>query len=270
VTVQNTGATAPASYTISDITSIASAASETTQTGYADANATQVSSTGSLSFVVGSKSYPINLGSGANKLAGLRDAINNLGAGVNATVLTTGTGANPNYLSITSHNTGATTLQLIDDPTGANTNLLTSSNQGSDAIFKLNGVSVDKPGNTVNDVIPGLTFSIVDTTTSGQTVNLSVSTDTSQLQIALQDFVTKYNALNTAVHAQVGPSAGALSGDLIVQQIQGDLRQVTSYQSSGATQSLSDLGIQIDNSGQMSLDTSTLNALFHKPGDAAF
>jgi len=51
----------------------------------------------------------------------VRDAINNLGVGVTATVLTTGTGANPNYLSVTSNTAGATTLQLFDDPTGTNT-----------------------------------------------------------------------------------------------------------------------------------------------------
>jgi len=119
VSVQATGATAAATYTISDITSVASAASETSQSGYADANATPVSKTGTVKLVVGSNSFTINLTTATNTLAGLRDAINNLGAGVTATVLTTGTGANPNFLSVSANNTGATTLRLLDDPSGA-------------------------------------------------------------------------------------------------------------------------------------------------------
>jgi flagellar hook-associated protein 2 len=270
VSVQNTGATSPASYTISNITSIASAASETTRTGYADANSTPVSSTGSLSLVVGSKSYPISLAAGANNLAGLRDAINNLGVGVNATVLTTGTGANPNYLSVTASNTGATALQLFNDPTGANTNLLTSLNQGSDAVFQLNGVNVDKSGNTINDVVPGITFTIADTTSPGQTVNLSLATDSSQLQTALQSFVDSYNALNNAAVSETGQGAGSLSGNFVVRQVEDNLRQVLAYQGTGSIKSLSDLGIEIGSTGQATLNTGTLNSLSSSQISAAF
>ncbi len=263
VSVQDTGATSPANYTISDITSIASAASETSISGYGDANATPVSTTGKLSLVVGGKSYGIDLTTspGLNNLAGLRDAINNLGVGVTANVLTTGTGATPDYLSVTANGAGATTLQLFDDPTGANRNLLTDTNQGSDAVFKLNGASVQSTSNTINSVVPGLTFTIENTTTTGQTVNLSLATDSSQLSTALQDFVTNYNALQTAVQAQVGQSGGALNGDFIVREVQNDLRQVTAYQGSGAIQSLSDLGIQIDNTGKMTFDSATFDSL---------
>jgi flagellar hook-associated protein 2 len=182
VSAQATGATSAASYTISNITSVASAASETSLIGYANGSSTKVSSTGSLSLVLGSTSYPITLTSATNNLAGLEAAINNLGVGVTATVLTTGTGATPNYLSVTANATGATTLQLFDDPTGANKDLLTRAvKQGSDAIFELNNLNVGRSSNTINDVIPGLTFTIADTTKAGLTVNLTLASDSSQL-----------------------------------------------------------------------------------------
>ena len=117
VSVQATGATEGATYTISNITSVASAASETSKTGYADSTATQISSTGTVRLVIGSNHYDIVLKPGANNLVGLRDAINKLGVGVTASVLTTGTGLNPNYLSISANSSGATTLQILDDPT---------------------------------------------------------------------------------------------------------------------------------------------------------
>src|ERR1700688_3430473 len=61
VSVQATGATSSATYTISDITSVASTASETSTSGYSDASVTVVSSTGTLSLVVGATNFPIHL-----------------------------------------------------------------------------------------------------------------------------------------------------------------------------------------------------------------
>jgi flagellar hook-associated protein 2 len=270
VSVQATGATAAATYTISNITSVASAASETSKSGYADASVTVVSSTGTLNLIVGATNYPIHLVPASNNLVALRDAINASGLGVTATILTTGTGANPDYLSVTSNGTGAKALQLIDDPTGANNNLLTSANQGSDAVFQLNGVPVDKSSNTVNDVIPGATFTIAKTTALGAKVTLSLATDATQLSSALQDFAAKYNAAVDAVSAQVGKSGGLLIGDFLVRQIQQDLRQVNTFQGSGAIQSLSDLGIQFGSDGKISFNTSTFNKLTDSQISGAF
>ncbi|MGH9664015.1 MAG: flagellar filament capping protein FliD, partial [Bryobacteraceae bacterium] len=186
VTAQATGATNPGTYTIDTVSSIAAAASESSASGYADSTTTQVSSTGTLQLVVGSNTYAISLTPDTNNLLGLQNAINSLGAGVTASILTTGTGANPNYLSISANSTGATTLQLFDDPTGAHTNLLTSNNQGSDASFNLNGLPVTSHTNTVNNVIPGLTFTIVAPTTGSEKVTLSLASDSSQLINGIQ------------------------------------------------------------------------------------
>jgi flagellar hook-associated protein 2 len=272
VSIQATGATAAASFTISNITSVASAASETSISGYADSNATAVSSTGTVNLVLGASTYKINLSSSTNNLVGLRDAINASGLGVTASVLTTGAGPNPNYLTVTANNTGATTLQLIDDPTvgGANHNLLTSANQGSNAVFQLNGIGVDKPSNTVNDVVPGATFTIANKTATGAKVTLTLASDPTQLSSALQDFATKYNAAVDAVAAQVGKSGGSLVGDFIVRQIQQELRQVNTFQGSGTIQSLADLGLQFGSDGKISFNTSTFNKLTDSQISGAF
>src|SRR6185312_15924101 len=132
-----------------------------------------------------------------NNLNGLADAINSLGAGVTASVLTTGTGGTPDYLSVSANNTGATTLQVIDDPTGVANNILTSTNQGSNAVFQLNGLPVSQSTNTVNGVVPGMTFNILNTTQAGQTVTLSLQSDPSQLSDALNTFVQITTAWST-------------------------------------------------------------------------
>lgn len=270
VTVVNTGATQPTTYTIANITSVAKAASETSLSGYADTGTTAVSSSGSLQLVYGATTHPITLGSGKNNLAGLRDAINALGVGVTASILTTGTGATPNYLTVTANGSGATTLKLQDLVSGSPVDLLTTANQGADTVFTLNGVPVTKSSTLINDVVPGLSFTILNTTGNGQTVTLSLATDRNQLSAALNDFVQKYNAVVDQVNAQSGQGAGALTGDYLIRQVQDDLRQLTAYRGNGTVNSLVLLGISLDKTGKMSFDLSAFNALTNDQVSSAF
>lgn len=254
VSVSNAGATSAAVYTINSVTSLAKAASETSATGYADSTAAQVSASGHVKLIVGSQEYTINLTAETNNLNGLRAAINSLGAGVTASVLTTGTGATPNFLSISAATTGATTLRLVEDHSGAATDLLTSANQGSNAEFSLNGLSVIRKTNQVNDVIPGLTFSLLDKTSTP--VTLSLSTQKGTLLDSLNSFVSAYNQLSQSIQGQVGAAAGLLSGDFLVREIQKAQRELGGYSSNGLT--LSDLGIRFDSTGNATLDTSVI------------
>ena len=266
VTIAGTSATATSSYAITSITSVAAAASETSAIGYASATATPVSSNGNMELVVGGTSKKFSLGVGQNNLAGLRDAINALGLGATASVLTTGTGLTPNYLSISSNSTGQAALQLIDDPDGTPAQLLTSTNQGANAVFKLNGVSVVSPSNLINNVISGVSFNIVAKTDPAQplqSVTLSLAADPTRISSALQDFVTQYNAVSAQVNAQIGPAAGLLSGNSLVYQTQAVLRGLVNYNGSGSIKSLADLGIELDSSGKMSFNQTTTDPTRH-------
>ena len=266
-TIASTGATSAASYTINSITSLASAASETSLTGYADSQSTPVSSTGIMNLVVGTTNYPINLTTATNNLVGVEAAINATNSGVTATILTTGSS---NYLSISADNTGATHLHLLDDPTGANTNVLTDANQGTDAVFTLNNLPVTQTGNTVNDVIPGATLTLVATTPITAPVTLTLASDPSQLSSGLQTLVSAYNAAVSAINAQAGVSTGVLSGDSTIYQMEGDMQQMSTYQGSGSIKSLADLGITFANDGVMSLDPTVLSGLSNSQLASAF
>jgi flagellar hook-associated protein 2 len=255
VTAANTGAATPASYTIDSITSAASPASERTLVSYADSSDTPVSSTGTVKLIAGSSSYTLSLST--NNLLSLRDQINNLNAGVNASILTTPSG---NYLALNANTTGATTLRLIDDPDGAAADLLTAANQGSNAVFKLNGIDVSQPGNIVNNVIPGVTLTILKASNSPVTVSLA--SDRSRLSAAVQTFVSSFNAARDTVNAQIGPAAGLLSGDTVITQVADQLRQIAAFQTpSGSVRTLADLGVTFDSSGHASFDSSVFNAL---------
>lgn len=266
VAVQNTGADASASYTIAEITSVARNASETSVISYADSAVTAVSATGSLRLVVGARRFDFDVTQ--NNLVGVRDKINSLGAGVTASILTTGAGRN--YLSISTAATGSTTLQLIDDPLGAANNVLTANDQGANAEFQLNGIPISRSSNTVNDIVSGLTFTILGKTDPAQTVKLTLATDRSQLLTAIQSFATKYNAVATAVNAQVGPAAGLLSGDFLVRQVQDNLRSLGSYHANGTIKELSDVGINFDSGGKISIDAARFQSLSDNEINSAF
>lgn len=262
VAIVSTNADSPATYTISNITSVAKVASETSLSGYADPAATKVSSNGDLTLTVGSTTYPIHLTDDTNNLQGLRDAINASGAPVSASVLTTGTGADPNYLSVSADSSGATTLKLVDN-TGAATppDVLTDNNQGANAEFELNGIPVSKSSNLINDVIPGVSFNITGTTDSNGSVTISVATDRTQLSSALQSLVGAYNSAVSIVDTQIGPSAGLLSGDSIITQLSSTFRQFSSFSGTGSIKGLADLGLQFSQTGELSFDPTTFAAL---------
>ncbi len=258
VSAQVTGATTNTSYAITNVTSIASAASESSLNSYAPTD--PVSSTGSMQLTVGSTNYPITLASGSNNLTAFwRTAINGLNAGVIwRRSLTTGNG---NYLSISANNAGATTLQLVDDPTGAATQMLTNQNQGTDTKFELNGVSIDTPQTTINNIVPGLTFTITGTTAPNETATISLSSDTNQVSSALQSLVSDYNALSQQVTANSG-TGGALGGDSVIFQLRTAMLQLASYNVPGNnTGSLASLGVTFDQTGTASFDPSALSSL---------
>lgn len=258
VTVTNSGATAPATYTINSVTSVASAASETSLASYMDSNSTPITTgtttPGAMQLVVGMQTYNFTLTK--NNLNGLVRQINGLNSGVTASVLTTSGG---NYLSLQANSTGANTLQLNDESSATATNIVTAANQGSNAVFQLNGIPISQASNTINNVVQGLTFNIVGKSSSA--TNLTLTSDSSQLSTDLQTFVTNYNALVTAVQGQVGQSGGALVGNSIINQLQMTMQQVASHFSSttGSVQSLANLGISFNGvNGSATFDPSVL------------
>jgi len=263
VSVVNSGATSAASYSISNITSLAQPASETSLSGYTDATTANVSSAGQVNLVYGANTYTINLTSQTNNLSGLAAAINKLDVGVNATILSTGTGATPDYLTLSAASPGQTTLQLQDVPvSGAPVNLISATNQGTNSQFDLNGLPVTKSSNTINNVVPGVTFTIVNTTAPSQSVLLTLSPNASSLSTALQNFAQSYNSLADQVNGQIGAGAGPLAGDSLVYTLSSDLQQVSSYYGgSGSIRSLADLGLTFDSTGQISFDPSVVNSL---------
>lgn len=258
VSVQLNGATQTGVHTITNVTSVAKAAAETSASGYASADAASVSGTGNLELVVGSNTYATTLDPSENNLNAVRDWINGLNAGVTASILNTGSGPTPYYLYISSNTTGEQALQLRTTAGDSGSNLLTSTNQGANAAFTLNGIPVTKADNVVSDMIPGVAFTILNTTGVGESVTLTLASDRSLLSSELSNFASRYNQVVDRVNAQIGKAAGLLTGDIVIREIQSSLRAITGHDStsSGNMKRIADLGLELDNTGKMSFNSS--------------
>jgi flagellar hook-associated protein 2 len=206
-----------------------------------------------MDLAVGSKTYALDV-TANNNLTGLMNAIDSSGAVVTASI----SGSGPYSLSLSA--SGPVAMELNDNQTPVN--LVSSTNQGANANFMLNGISVTKASNTVNDVVPGVSFTLANTTSGS--VTLSLQQDGSQLSGALQTFVNSYNALMNQVVQQVGPSAGPLGGDMLINGVNGDIQQLATYwtPSSSGILSLSDFGVTFaDNTGQLTFNPRTFAGL---------
>jgi flagellar hook-associated protein 2 len=143
---------------------------------------------------------------------------------------------------------------------------------------KLNGVDVESASNTFTDAIPGMSFSVsaVTTTATGAgDVLLTVKSDTESIKKNIQDFVEAYNKLNDLLskstknvrdlNGKVDTKAtedgtGVLQGDSATVSLQNALRTLTmgASGSTGSLRRLSDIGIQMQQGGKLTIDDTKL------------
>lgn len=174
-----------------------------TSSGYLDeiTNASDTLS-GSISITVGSGTeQTITLDSSDNTLSGLASAINAAGIGVTASVLTDSSGSRLSLVSGTSGAAGSLTVSssIADGSTALNYN---SAVDGKDGSVTVDGVNLTVSSNTVTDLIPGVTMQLLATSTSP--VQVVIGNYNSGVESTLEQFVTDYNSLVSAINTQEG------------------------------------------------------------------
>jgi len=150
---------------------------------------------------------------------------------------------------------------ILNDSTGAFSDVLQTSQA---AKFSLDGISMTRDTNDITDVLTGVTFNLLQATTSGATLNISIEPDTSQISTAVQTLVTNYNTFRDAVIAQqatasdgTADSSAVLFGDGTMRDIMGSLQNALNSTVGGLT--MADLGLSFNEKNELSLDTSTLS-----------
>jgi flagellar hook-associated protein 2 len=186
-----------------------------TSSGYLDAitNASDTLS-GSISIQVGSgTAQTITLDSSDDTLAGLAAAINSAGIGVTASVLTDTNGSRLSIVSGTSGTAGDLTVstKTITDTTTGTALGYNAATNGANASLTVDGVSVTSASNTVSDIIPGVTFQLLATSpvtnNTAETVQVQIVNDTSTVTSALDQFVSDYNSVVSAINTQESNSS---------------------------------------------------------------
>jgi len=183
-----------------------------TSSGYLDAiaNASDTLS-GALSIEVNGNTESFDMSSLSDPtLSGLASAINASGIGVTANVLTDSSGARLSLVSGTSGAAGQMTItSTIADPTSGTLDY-NSTVTGKDANLTIDGVPLTSASNTVTNLIPGLTFQLLapspSTDSNGdlEAVQVVIGNDNSDVESTINQFVTDYNSLVSAMNTQEG------------------------------------------------------------------
>jgi flagellar hook-associated protein 2 len=252
--------------------------------------------TGTLTLTADGQSMNLNIDSGNDTLDGIVSAINSSSnnPGIVASDVSTSGGS---VLFLTSSGTGAANaitvsasggdggLAQLSYPAVAGTTPdttqgLTQLQAAQDADVTIAGLDVTSATNTIQNALPGVTLNLLSvspSTTSGTTTTtppqtLTIADDTTTTANQVNAFVSAYNSLQSEM-ASLGSynsstsTAGPLLGDPLLLNLQNQITAalfatVPGITGGGGLNSLASIGITPDASGQLQVDSSTLqNAL---------
>lgn len=198
-------------------------------------------------------------------------------SGVKATVLKV---SDSSYeLVLTTEDTGETISVGDDDGILQSLGVLDDSGDFADelqasqkAIFTVDGVTITRSSNEIDDVIDGLTFYLTGTTGDGESVSVEVAQNLSDIKSAVSTFVDAYNAYREwAMSQQETSSSGGASSDSI---LFGDstIRTINQQIASALAFSLDDvsmssIGLSFDENNELQLDEDTLNDVLNSDPD---
>lgn len=202
-----------------------------------------------------------NVTSTDGTLSGLATAVNNANLGMTAKVLQTSPGVY--QLSITANATGAAGAFTA---TGTGWTSISTVRQGANAVFKVDGVSVQRASNVVSDVLDGVELTLQAPTTAA--VAVTTSRDDSAISDKVKAIVTAINDLGGIVksatkNGKTEADRGPLVGEFQARQLMDRIRSVIASPittADGASITASELGITLQRDGTVKFDQDKLSA----------
>jgi flagellar hook-associated protein 2 len=159
---------------------------------------------GSISIQVGTgAAQTVTVPTSNATLTGLEEAINSTpGIGVTASIVTNSDGTSS--LALTSQTPGAAgTLTVNSSVTDSVTALnYNTAETGANASLTVDGVNLTSTSNTVTNLIPGVTFQLLSS--SSTPVQVIIGNDNTDVESAVTQFVSDYNSLISALNTQEG------------------------------------------------------------------
>jgi len=137
---------------------------------------------------------------------------------------------------------------------------------GADASINVDGVTKTSSDNAVDDVIPGVTLNLVKAD-ADTTITLNVDRDVDAIMEKISTFVDAYNTVSSYIHQQQSydtdkqQAGGVLFGDGTLSSVKSDLSSTIVQSVWGVSSDYSMMGlvgINLDNDGQLSIDSDKL------------
>ena len=192
---------------------------------------------------------------------------------INASLIYDGT----NYMLMLKSQSGANYEMKVSDSAGSPTYAydatdgaqLTQRVAGINSAFTVDGISMTRPSNSVDDLFDGFTLDLKKT--SGTAVRVSSKVDLTSVSTLVEGYVSTYNEVMQSLGAmgandQVDPeNDGALIGDSTLREVMRELREmsstgITGYE--GGPYYLSFLGVSTQRDGSLSFDPKKLETQF--------
>ena len=266
VTVTPTGEAPVGTYTITDVV-LAQNDQKRHSAGVADR--TDPLAAGTFAFTYGGGTEQQVSISGGETLDDLVSKINDLNAGVSATIINDGTS---DYLVLSGEDTGAAnTIQITANTTiaGFEAPDFTDTSTEQDASFSLDGLTITGSNNDFTSSVTGLSIHLAGATTPSDQVTVTVARDTQTLKDRITTFVDEYNKVATLLqsHNAYDVDTGAhtvLFGDATVRTLQYQMRSMLTTPVSGLSgtyTTLAELGITTNaKDGTLEVDQTKLDA----------
>lgn len=247
------------------------------------------------SFATASGSADVNVSIGAtDTVATIAAKINAVNTGVVATAFNDGT---KDRLLLRAKDTGAAAGFRVQSADAAPSSLVFDPQNkagvgmastgipvqyGQDAKARINGLAVTSASNTLTGNIPGVTINLQATTTTGYgtpgevkaPLTMSIREDVTPAVKNVNDFVTAYNTLNQTLsdltkYDAATKTAGLFQGDSSIVGLQNILRNMLgSVSTGGAYQRLSDVGMERQLDGSLTINTPKLSTAANNNGAA--
>ena len=278
---QSSAGAGTGSYTV-QVTQLAKANQITNKAAKAVSNTTDAIVSG------GAGTFTFKVGSGTNQVVTLKDgatlddlrsAINDLGAGVTASVINTGTESSPAYrLTLTATSSGASNaISIVTDTTsldflnGSGTGGSDTLQAGQNAILVIGDpdqtpITIQRESNVVTDAIPDVTLTLKSKTTTDP-VTVNINSDPETIKTNIKNLATAYNDIVKFINERTAydvttKTGGDFFNESTAKGVLTRLRSALTSQVSGnsAFQTLGQIGFKTERDGTMTIDEAKLDS----------
>ncbi|MFV8833597.1 flagellar filament capping protein FliD [Aquisalimonas sp. APHAB1-3] len=226
--------------------------------------------TGEITIESGDRVSTITIDENNQTLEGIRDAINQSTAGVDASIINDGNGQRLVLNGQDEGEASAFTMEVdgdlaaVLDPDGEGA--LDELQAAQDAEFSVDGLTMTRSSNQVDDVLDDITLDLEGVTDGPATV--SVSTDSAGIQSQVEGFVEAFNEFQGGISEltnfdpeteEAGPLNGESSVTGIVSQLRNTITEPVEALEGRAVRSMADIGILTTRDGSLELDPARLD-----------